>query len=114
MRKVYFYDLGVRNALINNFNPLELRQDVGALLENFFIVERLKYNYNRRRNVNVYFWRTYDCFELDCVEEEGGRMMGYECKWREQRWRPPGLFAETYPNSTVHLVHRATYLEFLI
>ena len=111
LRKIYFYDLGVRNALINNFNPLELRQDVGALWENFFICERLKAN--QRRNVNLYFWRTYDRYELDYVEEEGGRLVGYECKWREKRWQPPGLFTQTYPGSDVHLVHRENYLEFL-
>jgi len=113
LRKVYFYDLGVRNALINNFNPLELRQDVGALWENFFICERLKANHNQRRNVNLYFWRTYDRYELDYVEEEGGRLVGYECKWREKRWQPPGLFTQTYPGSDVHLVHRENYLDFL-
>ena len=113
LRKIYFYDLGVRNALINNFNPLELRQDVGALWENFFICERLKANHNQRRNVNLYFWRTYDRYELDYVEEEGGRLVGYECKWREKRWQPPGLFTQTYPGSDVHLVHRENYLEFL-
>jgi predicted AAA+ superfamily ATPase len=114
MRKIYFYDLGVRNALINNFNPLDLRQDVGALWENFFISERLKFNYNRRRNVNFYFWRTYDRHELDYVEEKDGQLVGYECKWRVQRWQPPGLFTQTYPGSAVHLVHRENYLEFLI
>jgi uncharacterized protein len=113
LRKVYFYDLGVRNALINNFNPLELRQDVGALWENFFICERLKANHNQRRNVNLYFWRTYDRYELDYVEEEAGRLVGYECKWKEKRWQPPGLFSETYPGSDVYLVHRENYLEFL-
>ena len=113
LRKIYFYDLGVRNALINNFNPLELRQDVGALWENFFICERLKANHNQRRNVNLYFWRTYDRYELDYVEEEGGRLVGYECKWREKRWQPPSLFTQTYPGSDVHLVHRENYLEFL-
>ena len=113
LRKIYFYDLGVRNALINNFNPLELRQDVGALWENFFVSERLKANTNQRRNVDLYFWRTYDRYELDLVEEEGGRLVGYECKWKEKRWQPPGLFTQTYPESTVHLVHRENYLDFL-
>lgn len=113
LRKIYFYDLGVRNALINNFNPLELRQDVGALWENFFIGERLKANANRRRNVNLYFWRTYDRYELDYVEEEGGLLVGFECKWTEKRWQPPGPFTEAYPGSEVHLVHRENYLDFL-
>lgn len=113
LRKIYFYDLGVRNALINNFNPLDLRQDVGALWENFFISERVKANANQRRNVNLYFWRTHDRYELDYIEEEGGRLVGYECKWSEQRWQPPALFAQTYPGSLVHMAHRTNYLEFL-
>ena len=114
LRKIYFYDLGVRNALLNNFNPLELRSDVGALWENYFIAERFKVNHNRRRNLNLYFWRTYDRHEIDYVEEEGGRLVGYECKWTEKRWQPPALFDLTYPGSEVHLVHRGKYLEFLI
>lgn len=113
LRKIYFYDLGVRNALINNFNPLELRQDVGALWENFFISERLKFNHNRRRNVNIYFWRTYDRYELDYVEEEGGRLYGFECKWSDRRWQPPALFSQTYPEGEVRVVNRENYLEFL-
>jgi predicted AAA+ superfamily ATPase len=113
LRKVYFYDLGVRNALINNFNPLELRQDVGALWENFFISERIKYNSNRRRVVNTYFWRTYDQAELDYLEEEGGHLTCFECKWRDERWRPPTAFVQAYPDSDLHLVSPRNYLEFL-
>ena len=113
LRKVYFYDLGVRNALINNFNPLELRQDVGALWENFFISERIKYNNNRRRVVNTYFWRTYAQAELDYLEEEGGQLVGFECKWRDERWRPPSAFVQAYPESELHLVSPQNYLEFL-
>lgn len=113
LRKVYFYDTGVRNALINNFNPLELRQDVGALWENFVISERIKFNQNRLRAVNAYFWRTYSGAELDYLEEEGGRLVGFECKWTEERWRPPATFLEAYPDSQLHLVHRGNYLEFL-
>ncbi len=113
LRKVYFYDLGVRNALLNAFNPLALRQDVGALWENFFISERLKYNHNRRRVVNAYFWRTYDQAELDYLEEEEGQLVGFECKWRAERWRAPAAFAQAYPGSELHLVHPQNYLDFL-
>ena len=87
LRKVYFYDLGIRNTLINNFNPLALRNDIGALWENFFISERLKFNHNRRRHVNPYFWRTYDRAELDYLEEAEGQLLGFECKWTATRWR---------------------------
>jgi len=113
LRKIYFYDLGVRNALINNFNPLDLRTDVGALWENFFICERIKFNHNRRRRVNTYFWRTYDRAELDYLEEEGGHLVGFECKWNAARWRPPAAFVAAYPESETHLVNRSNYLEFL-
>lgn len=113
LRKVYFYDLGVRNALINNFNPLELRQDVGALWENWFISERIKYNHNRQRVVNTYFWRTYDQFELDYLEEEGGRLKGFECKWSSERWRSPAAFNQAYPATELQLVHRLNYLEYV-
>ncbi len=113
LRKVYFYDVGIRNALINNFNPLDLRTDAGALWENFFISERVKFNHNRRRHVNTYFWRTYDRAELDYLEEEGGRLVGFECKWTATRWRPPAAFVTAYPDSETHLVNRGNYLEFL-
>jgi predicted AAA+ superfamily ATPase len=113
LRKVYFYDLGVRNALINNFNPLELRQDVGALWENFVISERIKRNHNRRRWANTYFWRTYDGAELDYIEEEGGRLAGLECKWAAEKWRAPAAFVAAYPGSELALVNRYNYLEFL-
>jgi len=113
LRKVYFYDLGIRNALINNFNPLDLRNDRGALWENFFISERMKFNRNQRRHVNTYFWRTYDRAELDYLEEEGGRLVGFECKWAAAQWRPPAAFTAAYAESQVHLVNRANYLEFL-
>jgi len=114
LHKVYFYDLGVRNALINNFNPLELRQDVGALWENFFICERLKLLHNQRKRPNTYFWRTYDGLEIDYLEEEAGQIEGFECKWGNEKWRTPNAFTSTYPNSAVHLVNRSNALEFLI
>jgi len=113
LRKVYFYDLGVRNALINNFNPLEMRSDVGALWENFFINERIKLNHNRRRHVNTYFWRTYDGAEIDYLEEAGGQLVGFECKWAATGWRLPSAFTAAYPEASVHLVNRANYLDHL-
>jgi len=112
-RKIYFYDLGVRNALINNFNSLDLRQDVGALWENYFISERVKFNQYRRRHVNMYFWRTYDRQEIDYLEEEGGRLFAFECKWRKKKWKLPAIFQKTYPNNEGHLVHADNYQSFL-
>ncbi|MGA2491266.1 MAG: ATP-binding protein [Anaerolineales bacterium] len=112
-RKIYFHDLGVRNALINNFNPLELRQDVGMLWENFFVSERLKYIHNQRRHPNVYFWRMYDGKEIDYLEEEGGQLTGFECKWGSDKWRVPEAFLSAYPGSQVHLVNRTNVLDYI-
>jgi predicted AAA+ superfamily ATPase len=113
LRKVYFYDLGIRNALINNFNPLEIRSDVGALWENFVISERIKFNRNRRRYVNPYFWRTYDGAEIDYLEEAEGKLVGFECKWAAAGWRAPAAFSATYPEGSTHLVNRRNYLDYL-
>lgn len=114
LRKIFFYDLGVRNAVINNFNPLELRSDAGALWENFFISERIKRNRNRRRHVNTYFWRTYDGAEIDYLEEAEGRLVGFECKWTATRWRVPGAYTTAYPGAVAHLVNRENYRDHLI
>jgi uncharacterized protein len=114
LRKVYFYDLGVRNALINNFNPLDMRSDVGALWENFFVAERIKFKRNRRSHANAYFWRTYDGAEIDYLEEEAGRLTGFECKWASRSWRAPVAFTRAYPDSEVHLVNRNSYLDHLL
>lgn len=113
LRKVYFYDLGVRNAVINNFNPLDMRSDVGALWENFFISERIKFNRNHRRHVNTYFWRTYDGAEIDYLEEAGGRLAGFECKWTTKAWRAPAAFTAAYPGASAQLVDRDNYLDAL-
>jgi predicted AAA+ superfamily ATPase len=113
-RKIYFYDLGVRNALINNFNPLAQRQDVGALWENFFISERLKSLHNRQRLPNTYFWRTYDGKEIDYLEEEAGQLTGFECKWKDEAWRPPQEFLKAYPGSQVYLATRQNFMQYFI
>jgi predicted AAA+ superfamily ATPase len=112
-RKIYFYDMGVRNALIKNFNPLEQRQDVGALWENFFICERLKALHNRQRSPNTYFWRMYDGKEIDYLEEEAGQLTGFECKWKDEAWHPPQAFLQAYPGSLVHLATRQNFLQYL-
>ena len=100
--KYYFVDLGLRNALIRNFNPLRLRSDTGALFENFCIIERMKTLNNRNRFANFYFWRTYDQKEIDFIEEHDGKIFGYECKWGEEKGRTPAVFKEfskAYPGS---------------
>jgi len=113
-QKIYFYDLGIRNALIRNFNPLKLRNDAGGSWENFCIVERMKFNMNRRRFVNSWFWRTYDQKEVDYIEEEGGRMIAVEFKFKpEEKQRISKEFKDTYPEASFMTVSRDNYWEFI-
>jgi len=86
LRKIYFYDLGIRNAVINNFNSLDKRDDLGALWENFMVVERMKYREYHHIEANQYFWRTYDGSEVDLVEEREGKLYGYEFKWKPREY----------------------------
>ncbi|GEM_PF-3487530 len=81
LKKIYFYDLGIRNAIINNFNFSADRTDMGGLWENFVIVERLKYRAYHGISALQYFWRTYDGSEIDLIEEQGADVKLYECKW---------------------------------
>ncbi len=113
-QKIYFYDLGIRNALIRNFNPLNLRNDTGGLWENFCITERMKFNQNRRRFVNAWFWRTYNQKEVDYIEDEGGVLHAFEFKYRVPRKsEAPKIFSESYPDSTFATITRENFLEFL-
>ncbi|MEK7097399.1 MAG: DUF4143 domain-containing protein, partial [Patescibacteria group bacterium] len=84
LRKIYFYDLGIRNAIINNFNFFENRGDVGAIWENFCIIERIKSQEYNKLYKNNYFLRTYDGAEIDLIEEAGGSVFGYEFKWSKR------------------------------
>ena len=113
-RKIYFYDLGLRNALINNLNPISLRQDIGALWENFMVMERVKRNNNLGITANIYFWRTTDGKEIDYVEDSGGTLAGYEFKWQKNSFSMPKEFLNTYSGSTVKLINRDNYLELLL
>ncbi len=113
--KVYFWDNGIRNALIAQFNPLEQRNDVGALWENFFFVERLKYRTYFGVPANVYFWRTYDQQEIDIVEEREGKLFGYECKWSTQKTvAPPKEWHSNYPEAEFKAVTPDNYLDFVL
>lgn len=114
-QKIYFYDVGVRNALIEAFQPLDLRNDVDFIWENFCIVERLKYAKNNRRYINRYFWRTYDQKEIDYIEEENGVLTGYECKWSpEATMKVPEKFLDAYPGTVVQRIDRSNYWRFLL
>ncbi|MBN2092724.1 ATP-binding protein [candidate division KSB1 bacterium] len=111
--RYYFLDNGIRNALINNFNHFDSRDDVGMLWENFMFAERLKRNTYQRHYANYYFWRTYDRKEIDFVEEFGGKLCGYEFKWGEKSSRAPQDWLETYTNASFETIHRANFLEFV-
>lgn len=113
--RYYFYDNGVRNSLIQNFNPLKLRTDTGQLWENFLMVERRKRNQLENQQVNTYFWRTYDQKEIDCIEETGGSLAGYELKWGGGGIRKAvrSEFLQVYPGSTLSTINQETFESFL-
>ena len=113
-RRYYFYDNGLRNGLINNFNPLSLREDTGALWENYVVAERLKHNLYTGRLAESRFWRTYDQQEIDLVEEWGGRLQAAEMKWSSRAAvRAPGGWRKAYPDSSFRVVHPENYLDFI-
>lgn len=111
--KYYFLDTGVRNAVISNFNPLELRDDGGMLWENFLITERLKKQAYRGPHANNYFWRTWDQKEVDFIEEREGRLFGYEFKWGPRKTAAPREWLETYAGSEFTVINRENYLDFV-
>lgn len=114
--RYYFYDNGVRNSLIQNFNALNLRDDVGLLWENYLVSERMKTNHYHNRLVNSYFWRTYDQKEIDLIEESGGQLFGYEFKWKQAKLNSSTVkeFTTTYPNSTVVSITSENIDSFLL
>jgi len=111
--RYYFYDNGIRNALINNFNSLDRRNDVGMLWENYLIIERIKKQNYLSIWSNNYFWRTYDQKEIDWVEEREGQLNGYEFKWKKDKAQPPKLWLETYENATFDCISKNNYLKFI-
>ncbi len=113
LRKIYFYDTGIRNAIINNFNPMEMRQDIGQLWENFMISERFKQNSILGRQVNTYFWRTHQQQEIDYLEDSKGNLKGFEFKWKAGKYRIPKIFLKTYPGSEVQLITRNNFQKFI-
>lgn len=112
--KYYFYDTGVRNAIISNFNDLSHRDDVGALWENLMVIERLKTRSYKNIPANDHFWRTWDQEEIDFVEEREGKLFGYEFKWGEQKTKEPKSWRETYPGASYEIISPENYLEILV
>jgi len=110
----YFYDNGIRNALIANVNLMELRDDQGALWENYVVSERLKYQSYNNMLVNNYFWRTYSQQEVDWVEERGGKIYGYEFKWNSKKVKgAPSAWKKMYPDAEFKTIHPDNYLDFI-
>jgi predicted AAA+ superfamily ATPase len=113
-RKIYFYDNGLRNAVINQFGPASLRQDIGALWENFMMSERLKLLAYLRINANQYFWRTHAKQEIDYIEERNDQMRAYEFKWNpKSKGKIPSTFLKGYPQATIHIITPENMDEFL-
>ncbi|WP_221389542.1 ATP-binding protein [Dyadobacter sp. NIV53] len=113
-RKIYFYDNGIRNAIINNFNPLALRNDIGALWENFLISERMKVNHYNQAYGKQYFWRTYAQQEIDYLEEYDGLLHAYEFKWSPTaKAKFSKTFTGAYPDAVTKLINRENFEEFL-
>lgn len=111
--RFYFWDNGIRNAIINNFNELETRNDIGALWENYLFIERIKKQRYQKVFANNYFWRTYDQKEIDHVEERDGRLFGYEFKWSPRNLKPPAQWLEAYPEGSFEVIERGNYLSFI-
>lgn len=112
--RFYFIDNGIRNALIQNFNELNLRNDIGELWENYLFVERLKKRTYIGPNANYYFWRTYSQQEIDLIEEHGGKIHGYEFKWNSKnKYNPPKEWVKSYPNASFEVINPENYNNFI-
>ena len=113
-RKIYFYDNGVRNALIQNFNPIGLRNDIGALWENFLLSERLKRNHYHQHYHNRYFWRTKQQQEIDYIEEADGKITGFEFKWNPKaKTNIPSSFVSAY-QAEIQTVNKENFRDFVL
>lgn len=113
-RKVYFFDNGIRNSLIANFEQIENRTDIGALWENFLVSERVKYLAYQQKWVNNWYWRTTEQQEINYVEEENGQLSAYEFKWNPKaKGSIPNSFKKTYPTATINIIHRENFEQFL-
>lgn len=111
--KWYFYDIGIRNAIIGAFSPLSIRQDTGALWENYMIAERLKLTNNENLHKNMFFWRTYDKQEIDLIETDSENMTALEFKWGNKIKPAPKAFAEAYSHAQFYIVNPDNYLNFI-
>jgi predicted AAA+ superfamily ATPase len=111
--KIYFYDLGIRNGIIDNLKSLKDRNDVGRLWENFCIIERIKKIQEDGLYRNIYFWRTTDKKEIDYIEEYDGALYGYEFKWGIHNFKIPKQFLDGYPGSSAMIINPSNFMEWL-
>ncbi len=113
-RKLFFYDTGLRNSIIQNYAQLENRNDTGALWENFCIMSRVQRHRYSGRNTNFYFWRTYRQKEIDLIEEFDGKLVAFEFKYGKKQVKPPKQFITTYPHSSFVVVNNVNFVDYLL
>lgn len=111
--KYYFYDTGIRNAIVSNFNDIEIRDDTGKLWENFLIIERVKLQKYKEIFTNNYFWRAWNRKEIDWIEEREGNLFGFEFKFSEEKVKFPKDFTEAYPSCKLEIINRKNYFSFI-
>lgn len=112
-KKWYFFDNGIRNALINNFSPINQRNDIGQLWEQYILSERIKFNRYNNYQPQYYFWRTYDGQEIDLIELNNGQLQAIECKWKNANAKIPTAFAKAYPEAKFAIINKENYLEWI-
>lgn len=112
-KKWYFFDNGIRNALINNFSSIENRNDIGQLWEQYILSERVKYNSYRKYQPKYFFWRTYDRQEIDLLELNNSQLQAFECKWKDTKAKVPLAFQKGYPDATFTLINKENYLDWI-
>ena len=111
--KWYFYDNGIRNAIVNEFKALQVRNDIGVLWENYLMSERIKLLSNRGDETQHYFWRTYDGQEIDLIEAAGNKVSAFEFKWGDKHKKAPRAFADNYTDATYQVINQQNYLDFI-
>ena len=111
--KWYFYDNGIRNAVIGDFRPLAIRQDIGALWESYMISERKKLYDNKHIMASFYFWRNYNGQEIDLIEAYNGELKAFEFKWGDKNPKCPHAFKESYPDIPFQIINRSNFIEFI-
>lgn len=112
--KWYFFDNGIRNALINDFRLVPIRQDMGLLWENYCIYERIKANNNAQTDANYFFWRTYDQQEIDLIEKRDQKINAFEFKYGDAKKKAPAFFTKNYPDAGFNIINKENYLDFIL